>query len=619
MYLRKWLNGTEGRQQSGPVKNIEADFADGLRFVELLVYEKVMPADALDRLRGRHPLEVFDEVCSALDGIECAYSTEAVGRAAQGQRGGASALLLSVKTTLEARGENAPPPVPKQLSTFSVRPKAFERPELDDWGKDDFFQKTYETYDIDEFNKIDMAVHLRRFHDEQRELERRQTTLEDAATAAATQKQHDTYDHKIERAHERASFLRAKLDVAEQHWRDSRVAMIEAERSELRYEVTMQKRHHVLADIHRFMLTREVDSGIGSFEKNMKRLGTGGDVEAPGGKVMSTAAESALAYLERIEEIERNTAMTPQEALEMLVELRVKAKANAAARLERERRRRKMVVDQASAARELEAQKAKGQLLGGLLDDGKRQRAMASKRWEAGHRTVSEKRKRSAATATLQGTANAAMDVAIDRLVDGARATHAEEAPARAAKSEILAMEKARAQHRRARTHTAACADIIDGLIFLVMSVVEAKEEKAVANGGVPVPLNLSEWLALRRGFVRDTLRPRPPPPLPVLSIEDSAALAVEFAAMQSLEGGWKAPALSVANDGNSATEAAREARAAGGAEDLSPLPTTGLEMLHGASWPASQRAEIMYHACVAFGMLALGDRSVHPHLAATH
>ena len=65
-------------------------------------------------------------------------------------------------------------------------------------------------------------------------------------------------------------------------------------------------------------------------------------------------------------------------------------------------------------------------------------------------------------------------------------------------------MEKARAQHRRARTHTAACADIIDGLIFLVMSVVEAKEEKAVANGGVPVPLNVSEWLALRRGIVRD-------------------------------------------------------------------------------------------------------------------
>jgi len=46
------------------------------------------------------------------------------------------------------------------VSTTSVRPKKFTRPELNDWGKDDFFQKTYEAFDVHEFNFIDMAVHV---------------------------------------------------------------------------------------------------------------------------------------------------------------------------------------------------------------------------------------------------------------------------------------------------------------------------------------------------------------------------------------------------------------------------------------------------------------------------
>ena len=48
----------------------------------------------------------------------------------------------------------------KYVSTTSVRPKKFTRPELNDWGKDDFFQKTYEAFDVHEFNNIDMAVHV---------------------------------------------------------------------------------------------------------------------------------------------------------------------------------------------------------------------------------------------------------------------------------------------------------------------------------------------------------------------------------------------------------------------------------------------------------------------------
>ena len=47
-------------------------------------------------------------------------------------------------------------------------------------------------------------------------------------------KRYNAYQYKIERDHERATFLRAKLENAEKHWRESRVAMIEAEHSEVR-------------------------------------------------------------------------------------------------------------------------------------------------------------------------------------------------------------------------------------------------------------------------------------------------------------------------------------------------------------------------------------------------
>ena len=66
---------------------------------------------------------------------------------------------------------SAPPPV-VHLSTRSVRPKAFVRPPLTDWGAEDFFERTMATVGTEDFNKLDDAIHLRRFHEQQRQAER---------------------------------------------------------------------------------------------------------------------------------------------------------------------------------------------------------------------------------------------------------------------------------------------------------------------------------------------------------------------------------------------------------------------------------------------------------------
>ena len=57
----------------------------------------------------------------------------------------------------------------------------------------------------------------------------------------------------------------------------------------------------------------------------------------------------------------------------------------------------------------------------------------------------------------------------------------------------------------------------------------------------------LSDWLKLRKGFVNDTLRPPPFPPLPALSEEISAALVCEARALTKLSGGWSLDPLPAA------------------------------------------------------------------------
>jgi hypothetical protein len=51
-------------------------------------------------------LQVYDVVCQALDSIGAVYKPSVIGLAASGARGGASALIMSMKTALESRDKN---------------------------------------------------------------------------------------------------------------------------------------------------------------------------------------------------------------------------------------------------------------------------------------------------------------------------------------------------------------------------------------------------------------------------------------------------------------------------------------------------------------------------------
>jgi hypothetical protein len=182
-YITAWVN--QGGRQASPVTSIEHDFRSGLRFVDLLCHEGALSPDDAARLLGKegyassaaavHPLEVFDEVCGAMDRLGCSYKPSAVGKAARGERGGAAALLWAIKDGLErtARGPPAPPG-PRAIDSVYEHGLPFERGQVTAFGAEDFLEVTYKAHPEaflpgrNAFQPVDMAVHLRKFHDDQR-------------------------------------------------------------------------------------------------------------------------------------------------------------------------------------------------------------------------------------------------------------------------------------------------------------------------------------------------------------------------------------------------------------------------------------------------------------------
>ena len=144
---------------SQPCKSLEKDLASGYRFAELLVHQKVLPAESLTSLRDvpddlDQCLHNYDTVCKGLDTLGVSYKRAVIGKCISGHRGAAASLLMPVKKALAARGQ--PPAPPVELSTATSRYKKFTREPLTDWGSDDFMQRTMDSRKPEQWNLIDM-------------------------------------------------------------------------------------------------------------------------------------------------------------------------------------------------------------------------------------------------------------------------------------------------------------------------------------------------------------------------------------------------------------------------------------------------------------------------------
>ena len=149
--LEKWLNADCGLSKH--VDQMEKDFASGYLLCELLTKKGVLDsmegtAEVPPLMAGetgedhamavKQTLKNFEVGCKGLEALGVIYKKNVISQIAAGERGAASALLMSVKKALLARGK--PPEPPAEMSTASVRPKEFIRASVTDYGADDFTQ-----------------------------------------------------------------------------------------------------------------------------------------------------------------------------------------------------------------------------------------------------------------------------------------------------------------------------------------------------------------------------------------------------------------------------------------------------------------------------------------------
>ena len=361
-------------------------FANGYLFGEvLLVLSYLTSSDYAEFKSGNSTvirLSNYALVTKCLSSAGVSYDSRLIPLIMTEARGASADLLLRIKSHWESR--DMPAPVPKVLSTHSVRARTFVRPPHTDWGQDDFYERTMAVIGTQDYNMLDDAIHLKRFHDRQREMEkdvvvREETTASDKAGATKQR-----IASQIQRARDRARFMEEWIKEGEKSWKINDDVRRERETQRLRFELSRVAIRDRILENETVKHDEEFKNGANDFERIMKRLGVGGDDggDDGGDGKAKINNESGLNYLSRIEGKVSEYDLSPSKNFEMMEVLKRKEKANARARKERETRRRKLLVDQRAATSDLEAAAYADGLLAGIVSESRMNREQAAADWE---------------------------------------------------------------------------------------------------------------------------------------------------------------------------------------------------------------------------------------------
>ena len=84
------------------------------------------------------------------------------------------------------------------------------------------------------FNKLDETIHLRQFHDSQREMERQQTEKEDTEVAGTKMRTKMRIAEQLQMARDRAEFMNKMIEEGRKSWQVNEDKRVEFERQRLR-------------------------------------------------------------------------------------------------------------------------------------------------------------------------------------------------------------------------------------------------------------------------------------------------------------------------------------------------------------------------------------------------
>jgi hypothetical protein len=377
-----------------------------------------------------------------------------------------------------------------------VRPKEFHREPLTTWGQDDFMKKTMDEVGTHNFNKLDETIHLRKFHDTQRQLEMEQSGREEAEGLSKKASVRERINKQVKLARDRAEFMDQWIEEGRQSWAVNEAARQQREKTRLQFELMTLASSNAKKNNERIKHDVDQKMNIVGFERNMKRLGVGADDGMDDGEMRPTV-ESGLNYLSRLEDTVTEAKFGEAGNYEVMENLHRAEKVNRKARKERETRRRKMLVEQNAAKTELAKREAGREMMEGMKKEAVLRRQKAERDWQ-------EKREKER---TRRRNENELEEKRLQREAESEEklraffATAHEEALGEASlenkqkRLDEIAAIKLQAQQNKRRTATACAENAVSKLLDAVEVMCC---ERAELNGPVPPQF----WRDVKRCYV---------------------------------------------------------------------------------------------------------------------
>ncbi|KAJ1454787.1 hypothetical protein M885DRAFT_521414 [Pelagophyceae sp. CCMP2097] len=390
-------------------------------------------------------------------------------------------------------GTSARAPV-KVAAVQTVRPKTFIRQHPGEKGT--FLEETVRKVGFQNWQALDMAIHLQQFSEAQRDMEAAAGTASRSSDSAAAAARRVEYESAQARAQDAVQFMNSWIDAGYQNWRANQGVKKARIKRDLQFELSLLQREDLDAA---YLDRRSQDAaveGVAWFSRNMQRLGISPAPPADG--AVANLSEPAMSYLRRIE-AEVAAAADSAEAGGLMGTLQAKARQNRAARSERDKRRRKMLVDQRLAHDDLETKRAADAETEAAQAAGRREEREAEALSKAAQKKTRAAAARDDNVERLLNTYQAGVDAALAELSISAARRRADvdaTGELQTASSERMRLQRDRTS---AKSHAVAL-ETARRIVDLVCLVIDCRAETA----SLPQRGRMSEaeWRDLRQRFV---------------------------------------------------------------------------------------------------------------------
>jgi hypothetical protein len=377
--LKQWINEELGL--STTITSLEMGFANGYYFGEVMSlndrqadFDGFVQSNATDA-----KVDNFTKLIPTLKKIGVTLDKKLANQIMTEQRGAAAKLLYQIKDGIKKAAE--PEPIVKLPATHSLRPKQ-KIPK-----RTDFLSKTIEKVGFENFNAVDMAIHLKKFDEEQEAQERKaddDMQLEDATSASVKRKRREL---QLARARSQSAFLNDWTNEGTKQWALNQHDKARREQIELKYELSLIEKSKKLKELDCEKHQAELAHGIEEYERALKRLGLGADTALEKEQLVPVQG-SGIQHLKKLESKVGEQIEGPGGNKNMMRTLKGQRKEQIESYRERDRRQRKNAFDAKQTEMEGAQEKETKDLLSKLLDEGRKQRAQAAQQWHKRHTQI---------------------------------------------------------------------------------------------------------------------------------------------------------------------------------------------------------------------------------------